>query len=451
MKINYLKKNIYNSNNPRLFLFFSLKLLYVAASLTIYKQPSIIKLSKLDKDLFFPPPGPFQLFSGFPDETYIFVIEKIIMLLIISYIFLPLKNLFVPILMCSLKILIAGLSYSLGHISHDLLYLLFPLIIYFIYQDVINKFHKFFKILCTLLGLYFLQSGLSKLFSFWLSLESSAVRDWLLYYKSFYNVTSLSGNLIIEHPYLSEIIDWVTVLTEIIIGLLFLSKKLSVIKYLIPFLIIFNYSILLVFRIDFSKNFFLYLVLIIYLLKIENNKTVFYITSYFLILIFYIFAEINFDIKFLKLINNILKISDFREFISLYFFFGYVFLVFFRKLTSDETRNNLSNKIFIKYYFLMLLWIPVPFGYEIYPSLNGPHFLGTKGYYPTEFSMYVDDQQINPNEYFQIESVHLFKLISFLQPETTSYLGHSTLNRKLYILEINEYLTKNNIEIIWNP
>lgn len=451
MKKNYQKKNIYNNLDSKNFLLYLLKALYVVASLTIYKQPSISKLSQLDPELFFPPPGPFQLFSGFPDTSSIVAIENLIMLLLIIYIFLPLKNLFIPLIICSLKVLISGLSYSLGHISHDLLYLVFPLIIYFSYKDIINKNYRYYKILSTFLGLYFLQSGLSKLFSFWLALESSSVVDWLLYYKYFYNVISPTAELIIGLPIFGELLDWITVLTEIIVGLLFLTKKLSVIKYLIPFLIVFNYSILLVFRIDFSKNYFLYLILLIFLLENESRKFIKFTSIYFVILIFYIFLESNFEIKYVNYINSIFKISDYREFISLYFFAGYLLLLIFKKLKIDEINNLNVKKNYFKYYLLLLLWIPIPFGYEPYPSLTGPHFLGTNGYYPTKLTMYVDGLEVIPSEYFPLDNVHLMKLLSFLQPESTSYLGHSTLNRRLYLTEINEYLVKNNIKIIWEP
>jgi hypothetical protein len=374
-------------------------------------------ISELPQSLFAPPLGPMALLSGFPNGHSIMLLEVGIT---ISLFFL-LLGVFTRSVSTGLTILLitsAGIRFSTGKIDHDILLLILPLFFRNAWGHRLALLKTAYKkeyFLPYLVSFYFLSSALIKLQSGYLDHDTQSVYQWLMFYENNYGFSGVLKTYIIglSNFYL-EILDWVTVLAEICLAILFFLKKTRTIGVL--FALCFHLIIFLVFRIDFSKLYFIYFLLLDYpfknprFVKNDNTKVLLVVASSSLFLMY-----------FVKIISKVLPTIFFFSLILLFLLVGTIWKKSVWSTTNigDSYRQGAWISLVLAAPLLItILWT------EPYPAIIGPGFRGNVN--GCEQQMFTKNGNlVSPQSLFGIENPFAQNLGFHFFPNP-EFQGHET-------------------------
>ena len=148
-------------------------------------------------------------------------------------------------------ILIDGINYSSGKVDHQLISHSLPFLIAL--GEIVGSELIF---VLSALGFFYFQSVTGKALNSWFDLRYFAMRDWLVLYRDFYGATTPIGAWLLEngptYSSLWKIADFLVVGTEAAILFLWFMVRMNRYHAML-ILLVFHFSISLVFGIDFTK------------------------------------------------------------------------------------------------------------------------------------------------------------------------------------------------------
>lgn len=229
---------------------------------------NLVALAELPDAMFAPPPGPMQLFRGFPP---VIVAEGILLLLnlALAALLIGYRTRLASISTAVLFLLVYGFSYSLGKINHNLLFVLVPIVMAGsgwggdLSYDA--QFHDRreprawpLMLLAVIVGFAMFTSGFAKLLGGWLDLSTQAAYGHLL--KHFF----VRGRVDLLAPYavglesrtLWEVFDYATVLFEL--GFLLSISSARSFRWFVAAAVVFHFGIMLILNISFHFNLIVY-------------------------------------------------------------------------------------------------------------------------------------------------------------------------------------------------
>lgn len=342
----------------------------IYASYFIVFQPYNIdpSLSDLPESLFIPPIGPFSLLPGYPSA---FAISVLMVCILVSLVLLLLgyqtRN--ISVLVSVLMIVSAGIRFSTGKIDHDILLLILP----FIYRNswgstfaVKPQPFREATILPSLISFFFFSSAVIKTASGYLNPGSQSIYEWLKFYELNYGFLGIFGPALANmSPLNLEILDYATVIVEFLIATLFFIRKTRIVAILVA--CTFYLVIFLIFGIDFSKLFLVYIAIMTIPISIKRRSA---LSNFFLGILLY---------TLVLLLMLILK--NYLNFYPL-IFIGLIPMILLIVINFKLFRNYLfpkrvvGRKSTFKVLSLVLPLILTIFWTEPYPALIGPGFRG---------------------------------------------------------------------------
>lgn len=223
--------------------------------------------SHFPSTMYLPPPGPFQLLSGFPPEPIAVGIEILIALAFASIAF-GYRTVAAGWVATVLMVIGFGFTYSLGKIDHPILFALAPAVLGHtgwggaLSLDRLRGRsmpfrHWPLRLLAMMIGIGFFTAGLAKLRGGWLSVETQAARREFL---NFY-VDGNTGGILpwlaeLQPAVLWEVADWATVLLELtLVGWVLWWRAFRVAIALIT---LFHLSVYVLLTISFGFNVLVY-------------------------------------------------------------------------------------------------------------------------------------------------------------------------------------------------
>ena len=181
----------------------------------------------------------------------------------------------ISVLVSVLLIVSAGIRFSTGKIDHDILLLILPFMLRNSWGSAFAVKPQIFRestSLPSLISFFFFSSAVIKLTSGYLNLGSQSIYEWLKFYELNYGFLGVFGPAVANTSSLNlEILDYATVFVEVLIAILFFFRSTRVIA--ITLALIFHLVIFLIFGIDFSKLFLVYIALLIIPIRIEHRST----------------------------------------------------------------------------------------------------------------------------------------------------------------------------------
>lgn len=385
-------------------------------------------LSNLPDSLYIPPVGPFSLLRGYPSAIAITVLMISIfgslVLLLLGY---QTRN--VSVLVSVLLITSAGIRFSTGKIDHDILLLILP----FIYR---NSWGSTFTVkpqqfreataLPYLIAFFFFPSAVIKMTSGYLSLGNQSIYEWLKFYEYNYEFLGVFGPAMTNtSPQNLEIVDYASVIVEVIIAILFFLRKTRIVAISLAF--IFHLTVFLIFGIDFSKLFLVYIAILIIPVSTKRRGAR---GTLFLTILLYIFV-----LLVMLILKNYLSAYPF-------IFLTAIPMILLIAINFTRYRDHLflqkfvGRKSTIKVLSLALPLILTIFWTEPYPALIGPGFRGqvagctkqvvSKNGENTSFELVFNIQnpfaqnlgfQIYPNSLFQGHETRVWKAQKFVDKD----------------------------------
>ena len=203
------------------------RIIYSACALLIL--PSITWLAEYPDSLIQPPPGPFQLLSGFPSPAVLIVLE-VLRAFTLVLLGLGVWTRLMSIAVAVMLLITYGLTYSLGKIDHTILLVLVPLILAFANwgsrlsidalrgeQGALPQPQWPLRLLAFAIGLSFFAAAGVKIATGWLSLNTQAAQGHFLIRYLIEGRTSwlaeTASNLNLSPAW--ELLDWLTVVIEL--------------------------------------------------------------------------------------------------------------------------------------------------------------------------------------------------------------------------------------------
>lgn len=375
------------------------RILFAWYLLTFGSVKSAIAVSALPETYFNPPLGPFMLLSAAPSGIVIFGLQAVVtlglLLLLIGY-RTSVVSYVVPILL----IVLAGIRFSTGKIDHDILLYLLPLFLARSWGTRLSlRPEKYLRprldVLALFVGFFFLTSGILKASTGWLDPDYSATAGWLAFYQTNYGVeTVLAGWLGDVSGAPLELLDWLTVLLECsILPLLFFRRTVAV---ALLFCLSFNIVVVLLFGINFSELFPVYLALLPLAIKTVEKLT--YLAAGGILLLTVIIGNVG------SLIGGAMTLGPFGLKVPMFWVFaalmGIVITYVAIKSLRTESGYTVSRRTSIV--VISLLSVPLVitvFWTEPYPAIIGPGFRGGITGELRQVWM-KDGQEVRPREVF---------------------------------------------------
>ena len=273
------------------------------------------------------------------------------------------------VLVSVLLIVSAGIRFSTGKIDHDILLLILP----FLYRNswgsalaVKPQIFREATALPSLISFFFFSSAVIKLTSGYLNPGSQSIYEWLKFYELNYGFLGVFGPAVANANSLNlEILDYAAVFVEVLIAILFFFRSTRVVA--IALALIFHLVIFLIFGIDFSKLFLVYIALLIIPISTERRsargKLFWSIFLYSFVLFFMLILKnylSPYPMIFLTTIPMILLIA----------------INFKRYRVNLLSQRVIGRKATIKVLSLVLPLILTIYWTEPYPALIGPGFRG---------------------------------------------------------------------------
>lgn len=217
--------------------------------------------------MFLPPPGPFQLFAGFPPEPVAIALEIGVALAFAS-LALGYRTMAAGWAASILMIIGFGFTYSLGKIDHPILFAIAPALLGFTGWGTELSVDRMLgrtapvrlwplRLLALLIGIGFFTAGLAKLRAGWLSPATQAVRrEFLNAYTSGNDGGVLPWLVTIHAPAAWEVLDWAVVVLELSVILCALSW--ATFRVAIALATLFHLGVLVLLTISFGFNVLVY-------------------------------------------------------------------------------------------------------------------------------------------------------------------------------------------------
>ena len=329
----------------------------------------------------------------------------------------------------------AGLRFSTGKIDHDILILLVPFFFRNSWGNCLalkqSKYRKE-KLFPYLVSFYFLSSAFIKIQSGYLEGETQSVYQWLKFYEYNYGFSGIWGQSIVQlnHFYL-EVLDLLAVLTEMLLAIMFFLRQTRILGIILA--VCFHLLVFLIFGIDFSKLFFVYLLTLKYpfrLPKILKNE------NYLNVLLGATFAL--FFMYLIKLISG--------HFPIIYLFslpLLFLSLAILRRASKHpifDTHEN-YNHGFLTYLILLFPLLLTIFYTEPYPAIIGPGFRGDIiGCVEQTFTK--NGVEISPESIFGVENPSAQNLGFYFFPNPL-FQGHETRVWRTSIFDQQDF------QVVW--
>jgi len=230
-------------------------------------------------DYFFSPPK-FSLavfFSGFPDYTFLFILDIVLVILFVFLLF-GLFTRVTTILVGLLMIVGFSFYYSFGKINHDAHLMIFtPLVMCFSnwgryfsldskrtdHVEKREERHWPILLLAIIIGFAMFSAGVPKLLDGWLETSTQAVKGFVVtfhYYDTFPERFLQPYLISFNNVFFWETMDYTAVVFEI--GFLFAVIRRNWFRAFIVIAVLFHTMNILLFSISFSNNLALYLLFI---------------------------------------------------------------------------------------------------------------------------------------------------------------------------------------------
>ena len=209
--------------------------------------------------LYTPPPGPFELFTGFPAPWLALVLEVVLACGFACLIF----GVWVTPASVTITVvytLLTGWSYGLGKINHTILLDVAPILLAAAGWSGQGKVRGWvLRLLAFILGLAMMSAAIGKTATGWLDLDTRAVRAHMII-----SEYQLQNSALFSHAFTNissgafwELIDWVTVFMELsVIVLAFTNWRAF--RVGLALLSMFHLSVLLTLNIGFSSSILIY-------------------------------------------------------------------------------------------------------------------------------------------------------------------------------------------------
>lgn len=236
----------------------------VYALCALFTVPNIGWLPQFPDFMFQPPPGPLQLFSGFPSYQVLVVLEVLrsVALVLLG---LGLWTRYASIATVLLLVVTYGLTFCLGKVDHTILIVLAPLVLAFA-----NWGDRFsldalrgtvepapqrqwpLRLLALLIGWGFFTAALTKALTGWLSFSSQAARGYFVLGYLTEGRTHWLADWVATHDFSAawEVLDWLTVIFEM--AILLALPWWRAFRTMLAVAAVFHLGVLLIMNIDFS-------------------------------------------------------------------------------------------------------------------------------------------------------------------------------------------------------
>ncbi|MCW2494323.1 HTTM domain-containing protein [Jatrophihabitans sp.] len=242
----------------------------IYALLALATMPTFSPLTRYPSSLYKPPPGPFELFDGFPSKPVLIAMELLLAVALSSL----LMGFFTRVSSLATSILYMvgyGFNYSLGKIDHTILLAVAPAVLAFSgwgsrysVDSLLGRARQRpepqwqMRVLGMCIGVAFATAATQKLVSGWLSLSSQAVLGQ--FYTKYLTedkhsvLASVASHVHAAAPW--ELLDWVTVILEFssIVAILWWRAFRGVLANLA----LFHVGVLLVLNIKFATDVIVY-------------------------------------------------------------------------------------------------------------------------------------------------------------------------------------------------
>jgi hypothetical protein len=202
----------------------------VYAVCALFTVPNIGWLSQFPQFMFQPPPGPIELFPGFPSSTVLVGLEVLRSAALIL-LGLGLWTRCASIAVAALLIVTYGLTFSLGKVDHTILLVMAPLVLAFANwgerfsldalrrpADAVPQPQRQWplRLLALLIGWGFFTAAVTKALTGWLSFSSQAARGYFVLGYLTENRTFWLADWVATHDVRAawEVVDWLTVIFE---------------------------------------------------------------------------------------------------------------------------------------------------------------------------------------------------------------------------------------------
>ncbi|MGX5680890.1 HTTM domain-containing protein [Schumannella luteola] len=223
--------------------------------------------SHFPPSMFLPPPGPFQLFAGFPPEPVAIAMEIGVALSFACLAF-GYRTTVAGWAASILMVIGFGFTYSLGKIDHPILFAIAPALLGFTGWGSELSVDRMLgrtttvrvwplRLLALVIGIAFFTAGLAKLRSGWLSPATQAVRrEFLNFYTSGNNGGVLPWLVTIDAPWAWELLDWLVVALEL--GIIVCVVSWTSFRIAIALATLFHLGVLVLLTISFGFNVLVY-------------------------------------------------------------------------------------------------------------------------------------------------------------------------------------------------
>ncbi|GAA1205406.1 hypothetical protein GCM10009655_00510 [Rhodoglobus aureus] len=377
----------------------AVRILFAWYLLTFGSVKSAIAVEALPETYFNPPLGPFMLLNSAPNGIIIFGLQVAatlgLMLLLIGY-RTALVSYVVPILF----IVLAGIRFSTGKIDHDVLLYLLPLFLARSWGTRLSLRPERYlpprlDVLALFVGFFFLTSGILKASTGWLDLDYSATAGWLAFYQTNYGVETVLASWLSDFSGAPlELLDWLTVLLECsILPLLFFRRTVAVALLMC---LSFNIGVVLLFGINFSELFPVYLALLPLAIKAVEKLT--YVVAGGLLLATVIIANLG------PLIGGAVTFGPFGLKVPMFWVFAFLMGIVIAYTVIKSLRTEAGANVSLKTSMVVLSLLSVPLlitvlWTEPYPAIIGPGFRG--GITGELKQVWIKDgQEVRPSEVF---------------------------------------------------
>ncbi|KQY07008.1 hypothetical protein ASD37_12970 [Mycobacterium sp. Root135] len=236
----------------------------VYAVCALFIVPNIGWLSHFPQFMFQPPPGPIQLFPGFPSPTVLVCLEVLRSAALIL-LGLGLWTRCASIAVAVLLVVTYGLTFSLGKVDHTILLVVAPLVLAFANwgdrfsldslrhpAEATPQRQWPLRLLALLIGWGFFAAALTKVLTGWLSFSSQAARGYFVLGYLTESRTFWLADWVAAHDVRPawEVVDWLTVIFEA--SILIALPWWRAFRTTLAVAATFHLAVLLIMDIDFS-------------------------------------------------------------------------------------------------------------------------------------------------------------------------------------------------------
>lgn len=252
-----------------------------ALFLLVIILPKYIWISDYPDTFFLPRIGITLFFTGFPDITFFYLINFLLIVSLLSLL-VGYKTFYSSIAVALLLFIGNSWQYSFGKVNHDIVIIILPLLLsascWGKQTSTKNDIPKWYTwpvpIFALLLGLAMLTAAMAKIFSGWLDPSTSALTGHLVRYYFVAERETLTASFLLSQNsfYLFKVLDYSTIIIES--AFIFTVFSLRYFRLACALACFFHLGVQLTLEISFTTNILAYALFVnwSYLYKFENVK-----------------------------------------------------------------------------------------------------------------------------------------------------------------------------------